>query len=193
MKLRNHSLSNAGFSLIEVLVTIVILAVGLLGLAGLQARALTAESEAFSRGEALVLLQDMADRIAANRADSKLAGASAYSTNTVFGTGHGDADCSALASTVPAEVAAKDLCEWDMALKGASQTLGGAKVGGVSGARGCLALQATPIRQFVVTIAWEGRAGFGSVAADITCGSGAITESRRRAVTVTVPLPDLNA
>lgn len=58
---------NAGFSLIEVLVTILILMVGLLGLAGLQGRAVTSQMEAYQRSQALILMKDMADRINANR------------------------------------------------------------------------------------------------------------------------------
>src|SRR5207253_3006873 len=56
-----------GFSLIEVLVTIVILMIGLLGLAALQTNATVAEMEAYQRSQALVLVQDMADRIASNK------------------------------------------------------------------------------------------------------------------------------
>jgi type IV pilus assembly protein PilV len=56
-----------GFSLIEVLVTIGILMVGLLGLAALQTNATMAEMEAYQRSQALVLVQDLADRIAANK------------------------------------------------------------------------------------------------------------------------------
>ena len=59
-----------GASMIEVLVTTVILAIGLLGLAGLQSRLGLSEMESYQRAQALVLLQDMANRIATNRADA---------------------------------------------------------------------------------------------------------------------------
>ncbi len=49
-----------GTTMIEVLVTIVILAFGLLGLAGLEARLQQSELEAYQRAQALVLLNDMA-------------------------------------------------------------------------------------------------------------------------------------
>lgn len=45
-----------GFSLLEVLVTVLILAFGLLGLAGLQARTMTTEMESYQRSVALVAL-----------------------------------------------------------------------------------------------------------------------------------------
>jgi len=59
-----------GVTMIEVLITIVILTVGLLGVAGLQARMQLAEVESYHRSHAIVLLQDIVDRVAANRRDA---------------------------------------------------------------------------------------------------------------------------
>jgi type IV pilus assembly protein PilV len=56
-----------GTSMIEVLVTIVILTFGLLGLVGLQTKLQVSEMEAYQRAQALILLEDMANRIASNR------------------------------------------------------------------------------------------------------------------------------
>ena len=52
-----------GATMIEVLITIVILAFGLLGLVGLQAKVQLAEVESYQRAQAVVLLNDMADRL----------------------------------------------------------------------------------------------------------------------------------
>lgn len=184
---------NAGFSLIEVLITMMILAIGLLGLAGLQARAHNAESESFSRAQALILAYDMADRLAANRVEAKKGAASAYDTTVTLGTGNPAAVCNS-APTSSVEVAQADLCEWDLSLKGATQTLGGASTGSLAAARGCVdyvaAAGAIP-QSFAVTVAWAGRGAIGTVAADRTCGSTAITLGRR-IVSVTVPLADLD-
>lgn len=180
-----------GYSLIEVIVTMAILSVGLLGLAGLQARAHTAEAESFSRAQALMLAADLADRMATNRVEARKGAASAYNTATVQGTGNASVDCSGLPSTTSDEMAVKDLCEWDQALKGVIETSGGAAVGGIAGARGCVELQLAPIQQFVVTVAWAGRGTLGSVPADRTCASAAIPTARR-VVSVTVPFADLD-
>ena len=56
-----------GFSLIEVLVALVVLSVGLLGLAALQSTAAQFNASAYSRSQATILAYDMADRIRANR------------------------------------------------------------------------------------------------------------------------------
>ena len=63
-----------GFSLLEVLVAVLILSIGLLGLAGLQAYSLSANQGAELRSQATFLAYDMLDRMRANR-DAALAGA----------------------------------------------------------------------------------------------------------------------
>ena len=55
-----------GFTLIEVLVTLVITAVALLGFVGLQNRAQLSELEASNRVHAILLVQHMAEQVKAN-------------------------------------------------------------------------------------------------------------------------------
>lgn len=191
----------SGFSLIEVLITMVILGVGLLGLAGLQARAFNAEVESFSRSQALILVNDMADRIATNRVEAKRGSTSTYNSTTTYGAPYTPTTaCSLLPSTTSIELAARDMCEWSEALKGATQVSGGSKVGQLTLAQGCITWSdktagppAQPQR-FLVTVAWAGRSAMGAVPADLTCGSTGPSAigSFRRAVSVTVPLADLD-
>ncbi len=58
-----------GFSLIEVLVTLLVLAIGLLGLAALQAQGLRFNQVALVRTQATNLAYDIVDRMRANRAN----------------------------------------------------------------------------------------------------------------------------
>lgn len=178
----------AGFSMIEVLVTLVILLFGLLGLAGLQSRAQVAETESYQRTQALILLRDMADRINANRAL-----ASSYVTVTPLGTG-ATPDCTAT------DTLTTDLCQWDTSLKGAAETLGGSRVGAMINARGCVS-DITPVTvppsppQFLVEVVWQGLGGARTAAppASVTCGSGSYgDEALRRAVTTVVEIGNLN-
>lgn len=60
------STRQAGFTLIEILVTIVILSIGLLGIAGMQASSLRNNHAAYTKTQAANLAMDMADRIRAN-------------------------------------------------------------------------------------------------------------------------------
>jgi type IV pilus assembly protein PilV len=162
----------SGFSLIEVLVTIAILMIGLLGLAALQTNATVAEMEAYQRSQALVLVQDMADRIAANKLN-----ADAYLVNNVGGT------VTSPCPTTPA--AAVDLCEWSNKLAGAAEvTAGGTKVGAMIGARGCVT-QPTP-KVYLVTVTWQGMKPIGFGVAGTTCGGGLYGIGQRRLVSVLV-------
>ena len=56
----------SGFSLIEVLVAVVVLSIGLLGLAGLQTTALQNDHSAYLRNQATLQAYDMADRMRTN-------------------------------------------------------------------------------------------------------------------------------
>lgn len=58
--------TNTGFTLIEVLIAMLILAVGLLGLAALQTYTLRSNLAAYNYGQATQLLYDISDRIRAN-------------------------------------------------------------------------------------------------------------------------------
>jgi len=59
--------TNSGFSLIEILVSLVVLSVGLMGLAGLQIAALKGSNDAHYRTQASLLMMDLADRMRANQ------------------------------------------------------------------------------------------------------------------------------
>jgi type IV pilus assembly protein PilV len=161
----------AGFSMIEVLVTIAILMIGLLGLAALQTNATVAELEAYQRSQALVLVQDMADRISANKTN-----AVSYKRDDV---GLTVVDCAAMTG------ADLDLCEWGNKLVGAAEVTGaGGRVGAMIGARGCIT-EPTP-NYYMVTIAWQGFSAAGSSTPGAPCGAAAYGAGQRRTVSMVV-------
>lgn len=59
-----------GFNLIEILVTMLIMAVGLLGIAALQFKGLQYNTDAYSRSQINFLAYDITDRIRLNRANA---------------------------------------------------------------------------------------------------------------------------
>ena len=69
-KITQYYLHNrhCGFALVEVLVAVVVLAIGLLGLAGLHATGFRDNHGAFVRTQATYAVNDLADRMRANRA-----------------------------------------------------------------------------------------------------------------------------
>lgn len=67
MRSTTHRTGNKGFSLLEVLVTVVILSVALLGLAGLMLSSMRNNHSAYQRSQATWLAYDIIDRARANR------------------------------------------------------------------------------------------------------------------------------
>ena len=57
-----------GFTLLEVLVSMIVFAIGMLGLAGMQGIALKDNNDAYHRSQAVFFAQDLGDRIRANPA-----------------------------------------------------------------------------------------------------------------------------
>lgn len=97
-----------GFTLIEILVTLVVLSIGLLGLAGLQLNGLKSNHNAYLRSQATILTLDIADRMRANRT-SAIAG----SYDIGMGEEPADASCEGIGSNCStAALAGADLSEW---------------------------------------------------------------------------------
>lgn len=92
--------------MVEILVTIVILAIGLLGLAGLQATGLQNNQSAYSRTVAMQQAYDMADRV---RANPVAAAAGHY--DSLSGTPSNPACIST--NCTPAQMAQTDLYQWN--------------------------------------------------------------------------------
>lgn len=97
----------AGFSLLEILVALLVLSIGLLGLASLQATTSRFNYAAYLRSQATSLTYDIADRMRANR-DQALAGS--YDVGTFPSPAPA---CGAVSGT---SVAERDLSGWQSAL-----------------------------------------------------------------------------
>lgn len=173
----------AGTTLLEVMITIVILAFGLLGLAGLQMKTRSVELESYQRSQAMVILSDMVSRVQMNRAN-----AADYISGDVVG-GDDVMECSALTG------AAFDLCEWSNALHGAGESLGGTSVGAMIGARGCITQIQAPVTTtgacapgiYEITVTWQGMfkttAPHNACAQDLDIYGG---DNQRRAISLRV-------
>ncbi len=193
------SATQRGFSMIEILVSLLILVLGLLGLIGLQARAQVAEFESYQRGQALILVQDMVDRMNTNR---KAVLCYAITTSPAAGTpalGTGFAGtpaCGAAVGTAATRaIADADLVAWDGLLKGSAETLAGGSVGAMLGARGCVVAVDAANGFYRVAVAWQGMAATTSpvnVDAAATCGLNLYgNDAQRREVGVTVRVANL--
>lgn len=86
MRLSSRLRRSRGVTLIEVLVALVIVAVGLLGLAGLQVRGLSIQKDAHGRAIATQLALDLADRMRANRVPGTLTPPVDYQFTSAYAT-----------------------------------------------------------------------------------------------------------
>ncbi len=103
-----------GFTLIEVLVAMFVLALGLLGLAGLQASALKNNQSAYYRSQATQLAYDIADRMRANLAEAKNFATSQYDSDVLAPTSAtNQANCKTTTGCSTAQMAQQDLFEWN--------------------------------------------------------------------------------
>jgi type IV pilus assembly protein PilV len=169
----------SGYVLLEVVITIAILVFGLLGLAGFQMRTTVAEHEAYQRVQALILVQDMVERIYANRAN-----AATYVQDDVGSSGVERTDCGPLTGRD------RDICEWHNGLVGASEALNANSVGTLLGGQGCITAGAA--NEYIVTVVWQGLVK--TVTPASTCGQNDFgDELLRRAVTMRVRISTLSA
>jgi type IV pilus assembly protein PilV len=92
-----------GFTLLEFLITLLIVSIGLLGIAGIVSNSLKNNQSAYYRSQAVLLAADIIDRMRANRKTAEGASPSPY--NLLIGTAPGS-------GTVPGD----DLTDWRTAL-----------------------------------------------------------------------------
>ena len=186
MLMRPYKRRSRGTSLIEVLITILILAFGLLGIAGLQGKMTLAEMEAYQRSQAIVTLEQITERMNANRSQA----ANFVSAGTV-GTG----DSEPINCTTLAIGPARDLCEWSNTLKGAAEQQSAANVGGMVGAVGCITqlqasnptLGACAPGIYQVSVAWQGMSA--TRIPTLACGQGLYgADNLRRVISTQVTI-----
>jgi type IV pilus assembly protein PilV len=107
--------SQSGFTMLEVLVSILIMAIGMLGLAGLMAASMRNNHGAYHRTQAVWLAYDVADRMRANRQNA-LAGSYNIALGAVAPGG--------------GAINAVDLTQWLNAVSALPQGLGAVNVAG---------------------------------------------------------------
>lgn len=188
MQRMSRQSSNAGFTLIEILVALLIFMVSSLGIAGLVTRTVQQESESYQRVQALILLQDMQEKLGANRQ-----AADCYVSSATLGTGFDASSITCTAgSTAQQATAVSDLQRWDSTLKGAAEKDGTTNVGVLIGARGCIRLVDADERTYRITVAWQGLGD--TVAPGNDCGQGSYgAETLRRTVSALLRLGKLSS
>ena len=190
-----------GFSLIEFLVALFVTAVAILGFVSLQARSQLSALEVLQRDEALRYAQNMAEYIQGN---ADVAGCYAFSSNGTpyVGTGFtGTVTCAAFGTAATREQPIRDIAIWSNALKGRAEMDGGAGVGSLVDARGCVygptdtydasgnLVSSTDFYEIIVV--YQGASS--TIVPSANCGVGLYgTDTYRRAVRLFVRVAELD-
>lgn len=189
--------------MVEVLITMIIILVGLLSIAALQARAQIAELESYQRAQALILLSDIMDRINTNRAtvscfqitDDLVDGTPFIGAGTTA-EGHIPAPACAASTTAYNTLADETLNDIDGLLEGAGETAGGTSVGAMIGARACISYDATTelgspgTGLYTISISWQALTDL--VVPTANCANDLYgAETKRRTVSTTMRMADL--
>ena len=189
----------AGFALVESMVTVVVVAFGLLGVAGLVSRSFVTEVDAMQRAQAAMLLQDMATRIDGNRGNAAAyvtgdSGITGYiSTTTPTGTAYSYVSCDPAAPMVD-----RDRCAWGQLLAGGNERIDNTNAGVLVGAMGCVHEIDAFNRIYAVTIAWQGASAGAAPIVDNNfpptgCGRDQFgNENQRRLMTTLLRIGTLN-
>jgi type IV pilus assembly protein PilV len=167
-----------GFTLIEVLIAVVVLAFGLLSLARVIARSSAGELEAVQRTQAMAIAQDAVDRLNLNRRN-----AAAYvGAYLPYGPAE-ECNDPALATQVE-----RDQCALRNLLRGATTYEGAKAIGAPFAARACIDNPQPNV--YVIAIAWQGVTP--TAAPDNDCGRDAFdSESNRRVYSTVVQIATL--
>ncbi len=181
-----------GSSLIEVLVTLVILMVGLLGLVGLMVQSQRSQMESYQRVQALVVLQDMVNRINTNRKAADCYVVTTAADGTPFlGTGSAVVPACTVGTAEQKAQAVQDMTEWNDLLLGSAEKSGTSDAGAMVGARGCVSLVAAGVYQ--VSVVWQGNGKTVAPNANAPCGKDLYgDETLRRAITVPLQIANLS-
>lgn len=165
--------SEAGFTMIEILVSILVTVFGLLTLAGFVVNASRMTSDSVQRARAGILLDDMASRMTSNRA--------------VLATYSGVQDAGAAVQNCGGLSGRNlDVCEWNNLLFGANDGGSSASLG----YRGCIVRDGVDPNLYIVSVAW------GSITRGVPpvdpCGAAAFAAENRRVVRTQVRFATLS-
>jgi type IV pilus assembly protein PilV len=193
------------FSMLEILVSLLITMIGLLGIAALQSQLQVAQLEAYQRSQALILLADIGDRLGVNRSTMPCFNITSNTTTGVPYLGASGNDhylngtpAACAASTFQynqlADLAIRGI---NASLLGSGESKGGSSVGAMIGARACISYDPTSelpasaggtianTGLWTIAVSWQGMST--TFTPPINCANGLYgSESQRRTVSTTL-------
>ena len=171
MNMSNHS---AGFTMVEVLVSMIIFSVGLIGIAKMQVVAKQSNYDAVQRVAATSIAEDLLSRMRSNHevlsdyvsnTGSTTLGSNSISTQP-------SPNCSSGSTCTATQLAAHDLWEIEQLLDGVTELDASSnKTGGINLPTMCITGDSTGASGvYTVTVVWRGKAALSNQSAN-TCGT----------------------
>ncbi|MCL1044072.1 type IV pilus modification protein PilV [Shewanella electrodiphila] len=170
-----------GFSLIEVMVSLVILTVGLIGIFNLHIVSKRGSFEAFQQTQASYYINDIINRMRLNRAElanyeGTYSGSTTAPKSCDVGVG-GNSLCSLI------ETRSWDLYQWERLFQGDNEQLSGKSIGGLDSATACIDINVSDV---TVVMTWKGIRGTsdGASAGSSFAKNCGTTSDRRRVLEI---------
>lgn len=148
-----------GLGLIEILITILVVAIGMLGMAGLLISAKQATYDSVQRTTAVQLTEDMITRMRLNSGVDELAAYVAANDvgSGTFSAAYTDPGCSSTSHCDTSDLVNVDLFDWEQQLMGVAEAAGGNNTGGLVSPTGCITVDTTTDPDiYTVAVAWRG-------------------------------------
>ncbi|QYJ98699.1 type IV pilus modification protein PilV [Shewanella alkalitolerans] len=158
-----------GFSLIEVMVSLVILVIGLIGIFNLHVVSKRGSFESFQQTQASYYANDIINRMKLN--PTQLANYAGTYSKLPTSVGK---ECKGATVCSSTEMAAWDLYEWQISFFGTAEKVGTQNVGGLDTPIACIVVNGNDV---TVTMAWKGIRKTKIASATSDCGSA--TTNRR--------------
>lgn len=188
--LHNDSMSNEpkGFSLLEVLVAVFVLAMGLVSVMHLQMTSKRSNFEAVQHAGAAALAQDILERMRANPSELAVY-TNAGAGRTLSGNTMPSVNCSA--GCTATQLASVDLFQWEQAISGVTEQSGTNSTGGLTLPTACISGPNGGSGVYTVALAWRGLTKLSDPANIHACGQlsglydhGAENDVHRRVLVV---------
>jgi len=180
-----------GMLMIEVLVTILIVSLGLLGIAAMFARSHLVSDEAYQRYQATEIAHQLSEQLTANQSEASLRETSTYVTGLsapMPGHGYTSTMCSPCTS---AQLAVRDLSIFHDSLIGTQKTKSGNNASALLDARGCVEYLGPKLGdpidpedppRYRISVVWQGRGLAGTTVNPTLCANGIYSDARLRRV-----------
>lgn len=192
--MKSNANTQGGMLMIEVLITILIVSLGLLGIAATFARSQLVSDEAYQRYQALEIAHQLSEQLSTNRTEADKAAGSTYVTDVSGSALAGDPGftrATACSSCDSSQMAAIDLTAFNDGIVGAQKTQAGNKISALTGARGCVEYLGTvgdvanPPR-YRISVVWQGRQASAETINATDCAKALYGAGMRRVISLEV-------